>query len=202
MKTVCIINIRFKVYGVRRFDIINRLFSTQPLKFTCTETDIQDFLWLVRALFSSVHQRPGGRGWGGGVSVYNDAEFLHDCKQLNSSSSLIIVHLYLQSNNVPMVQHPHMTHLHPLLSYSPEAFSPQRASPGFSPDTGTQRSIDLPLSMDICLFVDVLWPTESHLCCSNIQEPSRRLLPRLSRRNGSDHTSSWMVVSKTHILVM
>lgn len=38
------------------------------------------------------------------------------------------------SNNVPVVQHPHMTHLHPLLSYSPEAFSPQRASPGFSPD--------------------------------------------------------------------
>ncbi|KAM9841613.1 uncharacterized protein ACBR49_015041 [Aulostomus maculatus] len=38
-------------------------------------------------------------------------------------------------NSVPMVQHPHMTHLHPLLSYSPEAFSPQRASPGFSPDT-------------------------------------------------------------------
>ncbi|TNM92039.1 hypothetical protein fugu_019051 [Takifugu bimaculatus] len=43
-------------------------------------------------------------------------------------------------NNVPMVQHPHMTHLHPLLSYSPEAFSPQRASPGFSPDTGISRS--------------------------------------------------------------
>lgn len=66
MKTLCIINIRFEVYGVCRFDIINRLFSTQPLKFTCTETDIQDFLWLVRALFSSVHQRPGGRGWVGG----------------------------------------------------------------------------------------------------------------------------------------
>lgn len=61
MKTLCTINIRFKVYGVRRFDIIDCLFSTQPLKFTCTETDIQDFLWLVRALFSSVHQRPGGR---------------------------------------------------------------------------------------------------------------------------------------------
>uniref|UniRef100_A0A3Q3WIX3 HMG box domain-containing protein n=1 Tax=Mola mola TaxID=94237 RepID=A0A3Q3WIX3_MOLML len=44
------------------------------------------------------------------------------------------------SNNVPVVQHPHMTHLHPLLSYSPEAFSPQRASPGFSPDTGIQRT--------------------------------------------------------------
>lgn len=43
------------------------------------------------------------------------------------------------SNNVPVVQHPHMTHLHPLLSYSPEAFSPQRASPGFSPDTGMSR---------------------------------------------------------------
>ncbi|KAG8010428.1 Transcription factor 7-like 1-A [Nibea albiflora] len=44
------------------------------------------------------------------------------------------------SNNVPVVQHPHMSHLHPLLSYSPEAFSPQRASPGFSPDTGMSRT--------------------------------------------------------------
>ncbi|KAF3701650.1 Transcription factor 7-like 1-B HMG box transcription factor 3-B [Channa argus] len=44
------------------------------------------------------------------------------------------------SNSVPMVQHPHMTHLHPLLSYSPEAFSPQRASPGFSPDTALSRT--------------------------------------------------------------
>uniref|UniRef100_A0A4W6FJP7 Transcription factor 7 like 1a n=1 Tax=Lates calcarifer TaxID=8187 RepID=A0A4W6FJP7_LATCA len=44
------------------------------------------------------------------------------------------------SNNMPVVQHPHMTHLHPLLSYSPEAFSPQRASPGFSPDTGMSRT--------------------------------------------------------------
>ncbi|XP_035523996.1 transcription factor 7-like 1-A, partial [Morone saxatilis] len=44
------------------------------------------------------------------------------------------------SNNVPVVQHPHMTHLHPLLSYSPEAFSPQRASPGFSPDAGMSRT--------------------------------------------------------------
>nr|XP_046231175.1 transcription factor 7-like 1-A [Scatophagus argus] len=44
------------------------------------------------------------------------------------------------SNSVPVVQHPHMTHLHPLLSYSPEAFSPQRASPGFSPDTGMSRT--------------------------------------------------------------
>ncbi|KAI3362472.1 hypothetical protein L3Q82_012760 [Scortum barcoo] len=42
------------------------------------------------------------------------------------------------SNSVPVVQHPHMTHLHPLLSYSPETFSPQRASPGFSPDAGEQ----------------------------------------------------------------
>lgn len=42
------------------------------------------------------------------------------------------------SNNV--VQHPHMPHLHPLLSYSPEAFSPQRASPGFSPDAGISRT--------------------------------------------------------------
>ncbi|KAM4532038.1 transcription factor 7-like 1-A [Fundulus diaphanus] len=44
------------------------------------------------------------------------------------------------SNSVPVVQHPHMTHLHPLLSYSPEAFSPQRASPGFSPEPGMSRS--------------------------------------------------------------
>uniref|UniRef100_A0A3B3VMJ1 Transcription factor 7 like 1a n=1 Tax=Poecilia latipinna TaxID=48699 RepID=A0A3B3VMJ1_9TELE len=42
------------------------------------------------------------------------------------------------SNSVPVVQHPHMTHLRPLLSYSPEAFSPQRASPGFSPEPGKQ----------------------------------------------------------------
>ncbi|XP_034402163.1 transcription factor 7-like 1-A [Cyclopterus lumpus] len=45
-----------------------------------------------------------------------------------------------------VVQHPHMTHLHPLLSYSPEAFSPQRASPGFSPDTGMSRSPCYPVS--------------------------------------------------------
>uniref|UniRef100_A0A3B4YHY8 Transcription factor 7 like 1a n=1 Tax=Seriola lalandi dorsalis TaxID=1841481 RepID=A0A3B4YHY8_SERLL len=45
------------------------------------------------------------------------------------------------SNSVPVVQHPHMTHLHPLLSYSPEAFSPQRASPGFSPDTGKRTGM-------------------------------------------------------------
>ncbi|MEQ2296711.1 hypothetical protein AMECASPLE_027357, partial [Ameca splendens] len=44
------------------------------------------------------------------------------------------------SHSVPVVQHPHMTHLHPLLSYSPEAFSPQRASPGFSPEPGMSRS--------------------------------------------------------------
>uniref|UniRef100_A0A3B3XBE4 HMG box domain-containing protein n=1 Tax=Poecilia mexicana TaxID=48701 RepID=A0A3B3XBE4_9TELE len=45
------------------------------------------------------------------------------------------------SNSVPVVQHPHMTHLRPLLSYSPEAFSPQRASPGFSPEpAGMSRS--------------------------------------------------------------
>ncbi|XP_028274270.1 transcription factor 7-like 1-B [Parambassis ranga] len=44
------------------------------------------------------------------------------------------------SNSVPVVQHPHMTHLSPLLSYSPEAFSPQRASPGFSPDAGMSRT--------------------------------------------------------------
>lgn len=63
-----------------------------------------------------------------------------DVKRLTSctfTDHLSCVCLCLQSNNVPVVQHPHMTHLHPLLSYSPEAFSPQRASPGFSPDTGT-----------------------------------------------------------------
>ncbi|XP_075996722.1 transcription factor 7-like 1-B [Genypterus blacodes] len=38
------------------------------------------------------------------------------------------------SNKVPVVQHPHMT-LGPLLSYSPEAFSPQTPPPGFSPDS-------------------------------------------------------------------
>lgn len=45
------------------------------------------------------------------------------------------------SSSVPMVQHPHVSHLHPLLSYSPEAFSPPRASPGFSPEAaGVSRS--------------------------------------------------------------
>ncbi|KAJ4921053.1 hypothetical protein JOQ06_021770 [Pogonophryne albipinna] len=53
--------------------------------------------------------------------------------------------MFFQSNNVP-VQHPHMTHLHPLLSYSPEAFSPQRASPGFSPDAGMSRTPCYPVS--------------------------------------------------------
>nr|XP_008292586.1 PREDICTED: transcription factor 7-like 1-B [Stegastes partitus] len=43
-------------------------------------------------------------------------------------------------NSVPVVQHPQLGHLHPLLSYSPEAFSPQRASPGFSPDAGVSRT--------------------------------------------------------------
>uniref|UniRef100_A0A3P8PLN1 HMG box domain-containing protein n=1 Tax=Astatotilapia calliptera TaxID=8154 RepID=A0A3P8PLN1_ASTCA len=38
------------------------------------------------------------------------------------------------SSSVPIVQHPHVSHLHPLLSYSPEAFSPPRTSPGFSPE--------------------------------------------------------------------
>ncbi|XP_024154703.1 transcription factor 7-like 1-A isoform X2 [Oryzias melastigma] len=33
-----------------------------------------------------------------------------------------------------------MAHLHPLLSYSPEAFSPQRASPVLSPDAGMSRT--------------------------------------------------------------
>ncbi|CAL9682463.1 unnamed protein product [Knipowitschia caucasica] len=50
------------------------------------------------------------------------------------------------SNNMPVVQHPHMPHLHPLLSYSPEAFSPQRASPGFSPDAGLSRAACYPVS--------------------------------------------------------
>lgn len=154
-KTLCIINIRFKVYGVCPFDKFDRQFSTQPLKFIFDEANIQDFLWLVCALLSSVHQTPKG-DLTKVQSVYDDAECLRDCKRLNSSSSWIIVHFHLQSNNVPMVQHPHMTHLHPLLSYSPEAFSPQRASPGFSPDTGTQHSINLPLSTDICLSVHVL----------------------------------------------
>ncbi|XP_054613314.1 transcription factor 7-like 1-A isoform X2 [Dunckerocampus dactyliophorus] len=35
---------------------------------------------------------------------------------------------------------PHVGHLHPLLSYCPEAFSPQRVSPSFSPDAGVSRS--------------------------------------------------------------
>ncbi|XP_058473936.1 transcription factor 7-like 1-B isoform X2 [Solea solea] len=49
------------------------------------------------------------------------------------------------SNSVPVVQRPpHMSHLHPLLSYSPEAFSPQRASPGFSPDAGVSRTLPNP----------------------------------------------------------
>ncbi|XP_054875304.1 transcription factor 7-like 1-A isoform X3 [Amphiprion ocellaris] len=45
------------------------------------------------------------------------------------------------SSSVPVVQHPQLGHLHPLLSYSPEAFSPQRASPGFSSDAaGVSRT--------------------------------------------------------------
>ncbi|XP_023011465.2 transcription factor 7-like 1-A isoform X2 [Maylandia zebra] len=44
------------------------------------------------------------------------------------------------SSSVPIVQHPHVSHLHPLLSYSPEAFSPPRTSPGFSPEAGVSRS--------------------------------------------------------------
>lgn len=44
------------------------------------------------------------------------------------------------SNSVSMVQHPHVSHLHPLLSYSPEAFSPPRASPSFSPEAGLSRT--------------------------------------------------------------
>uniref|UniRef100_A0A3B3UHG3 Transcription factor 7 like 1a n=1 Tax=Poecilia latipinna TaxID=48699 RepID=A0A3B3UHG3_9TELE len=51
---------------------------------------------------------------------------------------ILMATLLHYSNSVPVVQHPHMTHLRPLLSYSPEAFSPQRASPGFSPEPGKQ----------------------------------------------------------------
>ncbi|XP_041666114.1 transcription factor 7-like 1-A isoform X3 [Cheilinus undulatus] len=47
------------------------------------------------------------------------------------------------SNNMPVVQHPHMSHL--LLPYSPEPFSPHRASPGFSPDTGVSRTPHTPV---------------------------------------------------------
>uniref|UniRef100_A0A3P8PLB7 HMG box domain-containing protein n=1 Tax=Astatotilapia calliptera TaxID=8154 RepID=A0A3P8PLB7_ASTCA len=43
------------------------------------------------------------------------------------------------SSSVPIVQHPHVSHLHPLLSYSPEAFSPPRTSPGFSPEAGKRH---------------------------------------------------------------
>lgn len=68
---------------------------------------------------------------------------LMDCCWCFSSNLLKHQHAelplsHLQSNSVPVVQHPHMTHLRPLLSYSPEAFSPQRASPGFSPEPGKQ----------------------------------------------------------------
>uniref|UniRef100_A0A3B4G227 Transcription factor 7-like 1-B n=1 Tax=Pundamilia nyererei TaxID=303518 RepID=A0A3B4G227_9CICH len=43
------------------------------------------------------------------------------------------------SSSVPIVQHPHVSHLHPLLSYSPEAFSPPRTSPVVSA-AGVSRS--------------------------------------------------------------
>lgn len=91
--------------------------------------------------------RISSAGWSAIISL-SDTEFFQDGKLAElPPSSLIIVHFYLQSNNVPMVQHPHMTHLHPLLSYSPEAFSPQRASPGFSPDSGTQQHSRQPSSV-------------------------------------------------------
>ncbi|XP_071372719.1 transcription factor 7-like 1-B isoform X2 [Centroberyx affinis] len=44
------------------------------------------------------------------------------------------------SNKVPVVQHPHMSHLPPLLSYSPDPFPPQTPPPHFSPDTGISRT--------------------------------------------------------------
>ncbi|KAM4635814.1 transcription factor 7-like 1-B isoform 2-T2 [Polymixia lowei] len=44
------------------------------------------------------------------------------------------------SNKVPVVQHPHMSHLSPLLSYSPDPFPPQTPPPHFSPDTGISRT--------------------------------------------------------------
>ncbi|XP_030209704.1 transcription factor 7-like 1-B isoform X1 [Gadus morhua] len=43
------------------------------------------------------------------------------------------------SNKVPVVQHPHMSHLSPLLSYSPDSFPPQTPPP-FSPDAGMSRA--------------------------------------------------------------
>ena len=50
----------------------------------------------------------------------------------------VSVSLPLQSNKVPVVQHPHMSHLSPLLSYSPDSFPPQTPPP-FSPDAGKPR---------------------------------------------------------------
>ncbi|KAM3873736.1 transcription factor 7-like 1-B [Diretmus argenteus] len=44
------------------------------------------------------------------------------------------------SNKVPVVQHPHMSHLPQLLSYSPDPFPPQTPPPHFSPDTGMSRT--------------------------------------------------------------
>ncbi|XP_067114256.1 transcription factor 7-like 1-A [Osmerus mordax] len=39
------------------------------------------------------------------------------------------------SNKVPVVQHPHMPHMSPLLSYSPDPFPPRTPPPHLSPDT-------------------------------------------------------------------
>ncbi|KAG8010422.1 Transcription factor 7-like 1-A [Nibea albiflora] len=67
------------------------------------------------------------------------------------------------SNNVPVVQHPHMSHLH--RAACPTArrpSSPQRPLPAFSPDTGMSRT--------------------PHTAC----------YPVLSWRHGSDHTPSRM----------
>ncbi|KAM6986918.1 transcription factor 7-like 1-A isoform 2-T3 [Aplochiton taeniatus] len=44
------------------------------------------------------------------------------------------------SNKVPVVQHPHMAHLPPLLSYSPDSFPPRTPPPHLSPDTGMSRT--------------------------------------------------------------
>lgn len=105
-----------------------------------------------------------------------------------------------QSNSVPVMQHPHMTHLHPLLSYSPEAFSPQRASPGFSPDTGKQPLLFVTSKRTrfVLFFTRVFTAVpESRY----VEEPSHPLLPSLSWRHGPDPTPSWMAVSE-HALTL
>lgn len=87
--------------------------------------------------------------------------------------------LCLQGNSVPMVQHPHMTHLHPLLSYSPEAFSPQRASPGFSPDSGSRSGLRK---------------------SNRVRDQSRKLLEWLSS-SSHHHQTGWFQDSSQHISV-